>query len=55
LLGIIRDRLDSGTTPAAWQRRVVAELASKPRPEALKELVERYLQESATGRPVADW
>jgi hypothetical protein len=55
LLGIIRDRLDSGTTPAAWQRRTVAALDRMPRPEALKELVERYLQKSATGKPVADW
>ncbi len=55
LLGVIRDRLDSGTTPAAWQRRTLADLDNKPRPEALEELVEIYLSKSATGRPVADW
>jgi hypothetical protein len=55
LLGIIRDRLDSETTPAKWQRRTLEEFGSMARPEALQALVEKYLSKSATGRPVADW
>jgi gamma-glutamyl:cysteine ligase YbdK (ATP-grasp superfamily) len=54
-LGVIRDRLDSGVTPAAWQRRALASLGAKPRRRALEELVERYLEKSLAGRPVSDW
>lgn len=55
LLGIIRDRLDSNTTPAAWQRRTLAKFGSMPRPEALQRLVEEYLSKVATGKPVTEW
>lgn len=55
LLGIIRDRLDSNTTPAAWQRRTLKKFGSAPRPEALRKLVEEYLSMVATGRPVTEW
>lgn len=56
LLGIIRDRVTSGTTAARWQRRVLDPLLdSHDRPEALALLVERYLAQAATGRPVHEW
>ena len=55
LLGIIRDRLDNGVTPAVWQRKTLAEFAGMSRPDAFRELVDTYLLKSATGRPVADW
>lgn len=55
LLGIIGDRLDSGTTPAAWQRRTLKRFDKLPRSAALARLVEEYLQKTATGRPVTEW
>lgn len=55
LLGLICDRLDSNTTPAAWQRRTLARFSGDPRPESLRKLVEEYLAMVATGRPVTDW
>lgn len=55
LLGVIRDRLDSNTTPAAWQRRTLNKFGRDLRPEALRKMVEEYLSLAATGRPVADW
>ena len=55
LLGIIRDRLDSNTTPAAWQRRTLAEFGNDLRPEALRKLLEKYLLMVATGNPVTEW
>jgi gamma-glutamyl:cysteine ligase YbdK (ATP-grasp superfamily) len=55
LLGVIRDRLDSKTTPAAWQRRTLEEFGNMRRPEALQALVEKYLSMAATGKPVAEW
>lgn len=55
LLGLIRDRLESGTTPAAWQRRTLAGLDHLSRDAALRELVERYLERCRGGRPVTEW
>ncbi len=55
LLGLIRDRLDSGCTPARWQRRKLDALAGRPRDAALRALVEDYLDKSASGRPVTEW
>ncbi len=55
LLEIIRDRLDSGTTPAAWQRRTLSRFGNLRRSDALARLVEEYLQQVATGRPVTEW
>jgi len=55
LLGIIRDRLDSNTTPATWQRRTVEAFGNIPRPEALRKLVEKYVIMAATGKPVTEW
>lgn len=55
LLGVIRDRLKSGTTGAAWQRRTLERMGETPRPAALAELVEAYLAQCATGKPVSEW
>jgi gamma-glutamyl:cysteine ligase YbdK (ATP-grasp superfamily) len=55
LLDIIRDRLDSGTTPAAWQRRMLERAGDQPRSEALVQLVDKYLEMCATNRPVSEW
>jgi len=55
LLGIIEARLDSETTPAVWQRRVVEEQGGGDRWKALAAMVERYMENSNSGRPVAEW
>jgi len=55
LLGVIRDRLESKTTPAAWQRRTLEGFGHMPRTEALQRLVEEYLSRVASGKPVAEW
>lgn len=56
LLKLIRDRLDSGTTPAEWQRRTLDRIGNnRPRPAALVQLVDRYLEMCGTGRPVSEW
>ena len=55
LLGLVSDRIDSGTTPSAWQRRTLAELGGMSRDAALAELVERYLERCREGRPVTEW
>ncbi len=55
LIGIVRDRLERKTTPAAWQRRTLAALGGRSRDAALAALVERYLENCCTGRPVTEW
>jgi len=55
LLGLIRDRLDSSTTPAIWQRRTRERMGDKPRAEAMASLVETYLDRCHSGRPVSEW
>ncbi|MDH3532604.1 MAG: glutamate--cysteine ligase [Gammaproteobacteria bacterium] len=55
LLGLIRDRLASRTTPASWQRRMLERVAAKSRSAALAEVVEAYLERCASGRPVSEW
>ena len=55
LLGLIHDRLQSGMTGAAWQRRTLKRLDTGTRPEALAELVEAYLEQCASGKPVSEW
>ena len=55
LLGLIADRLDAHRTPASWQRQVVASCGDVPRDEALRVLVEAYLENAATRRPVTEW
>lgn len=55
LLGLIGDRLESKTTPAAWQRRTLKGFSNETRPDALRMLVEKYLSMVATGKPVTEW
>ena len=55
LLDLIRSRLQSGMTGAAWQRRALERMGEKPRREALAELVEAYLEQCASGKPVSEW
>jgi hypothetical protein len=56
VLDVVRARLETDTTPARWQRRVLARLENHlSRREALKGLLERYLDGIASGRPVHEW
>ena len=55
LLGLIGDRLESGMTPAMWQRITLDRIGDEPREFALAELVEAYLENCASGRPVSEW
>ena len=55
LLGIIRGRIDSRTTPAIWQRRTLDSCGIKDRTEALVELTEKYYSQIKTGKPVTEW
>jgi len=54
-LDIIRARLDSGITPARWQRQALKRIDNKDRPQAQAQMVEEYLAMAATGRPVSEW
>ena len=49
-LGIVRARLESGQTGAAWQRAWVAQYGKQ-----FKEMTEHYLEWQQTGRPVHQW
>ncbi len=56
LMDVIRERLETRRTGAAWQRAVLAHFdRDMERPEALAAMLQAYLRESATGRPVAQW
>ena len=55
LLALIADRIDSNTTPAAWQCRTFETFSDRDRPEALRLLVEEYLSMVSTGKPVTEW
>lgn len=55
LLGLIRDRLDTGITPAKWQRDTVRSMGDIPRDVALRDLVERYLEKASGYTPVTEW
>ena len=56
LLGVVRDRVMSGTTASRWQRRVLDRLlVTHDRDEALALLVEKYLAQAMTERPVHEW
>lgn len=54
LLSIVRARLAARRTGASWQRDAVAGVARLD-PELLRRLLERYLELSASGRPVHEW
>jgi hypothetical protein len=56
MLGVIRDRLDRDLSPARWQRHLLDRLdANMPRPDALRRLLEIYMAEAATRRPMSQW
>lgn len=56
LLAVIRARVESGITPARWQRRTLERLLdTHARNEALSLLLERYLENAATERPIHEW
>jgi gamma-glutamyl:cysteine ligase YbdK (ATP-grasp superfamily) len=56
LLGIVHERVASGTTAAGWQRRALARRGTGAcTPEALQRLLEDYLARAASGRPVHAW
>lgn len=56
LLDVIAQRVASGLTGAAWQRRTLAALEQTlPREAALSVLLERYLALCAEGQPVHTW
>lgn len=55
-LELIRARVEKRQTGAAWQRRVLSELRSTERKRAsTAAMLLRYLENSATGRPVHEW
>ncbi len=56
LLAIIAARIETGMTPARWQRRQLDRL--EPRlglPGALAAMLETYLREAASNRPIHEW
>jgi gamma-glutamyl:cysteine ligase YbdK (ATP-grasp superfamily) len=56
LLDLIAARVAERRTGARWQREAFARLDRElPRPDALRELVMRYLEHSSAGRPVHEW
>lgn len=56
VLDVIRGRLESKTTGARWQRRVLDRFERVSRhDEALARLVEAYVKEARTGKPVHEW
>jgi hypothetical protein len=56
LLDVIAIRLATGRTGARWQRHTLANLERRvTRETALRQLVERYLAHTASGRPVHEW
>ena len=57
LMGIIEQRCLTGQTGAAWQIATVAELcrAGTPRPEALRQMTQRYIEHMHTNAPVHTW
>ncbi|MDB4988278.1 MAG: glutamate-cysteine ligase, family 2 [Myxococcaceae bacterium] len=56
LLGIVRERIESGRTGAAVQRALVAQFErTMPRTEALARMLEVYLESSSQDVPVHSW
>lgn len=55
LLQLIHDRVESRTTPAIWQRRQVERCGIDDRSDALAALVDAYLSQLGTGKPVTEW
>jgi hypothetical protein len=58
LLGIIEQRCLTGQTGAAWQVATVADLSERygvSRPDALKQMTQRYIEHMHTNEPVHAW
>jgi len=57
LLGIIEQRCITGQTGAAWQIATVARLTERgaDRPEALRQMTQRYIEHMHTNEPVHTW
>jgi hypothetical protein len=56
LLAVVGERLAAGQTGSVWQRRTLDALQPQlGRDRALHELLERYLELSASDRPVHTW
>ena len=55
LLGNIRNRLESGLTPASWQRLTLDKYSGLNRSDGLAAMVQDYLAQSASGRTFIDW
>lgn len=53
LLGIIGERVDSGTTPANWQRRFLDSQSDSR--QATVRLLEAYMRQSEQALPVHEW
>jgi hypothetical protein len=56
-LGLFQARVDSGVTGAVWQRRTLERLLTRgvERDEALRLMLEKYVVNFQSGRPVHDW
>ncbi len=55
-LGLVRDRLEGGITPARWQQRLLQRLEKDlARDEALAAMLQVYIKNSRTGMPVTQW
>lgn len=56
-VGLFQARVDSGVTGAVWQRRTLEHLLTRgvERQEALRRMLERYVANFESGRPVHDW
>ena len=55
LLGVIAERLRSGVTAAQWQRRTFNNDPATDKWGRLAAVTQRYIDNSRTGRPVAEW
>jgi gamma-glutamyl:cysteine ligase YbdK (ATP-grasp superfamily) len=57
LLGIIEQRCITGQTGASWQIATVARLTERgaDRPEALRQMTQRYIEHMHTNEPVHTW
>jgi hypothetical protein len=56
-LGIIKARAHMGMTGAVWQSRALAALEARglSRAEALRQMLEHYVEQVGTGEPVHAW
>lgn len=56
VLGVVEARLQTGIIPARWQKQVVERIrGSVDRIEALARMLELYVRESKSGRPIYEW